>query len=113
MRLGDWSLDSTSFFTYVANMNVRGTLRSTLASFGPDDVTRTVAQITSTHNQWEVEMVSSLRARVLGIEPSLDPADVTDFDENAVARFCSMVVECVQQQRHWKMHATPDDIGKV
>lgn len=100
MRLGDWKLKSTSFFTYITNMNARGTLRSTLRSYGQDDVTQTVAQIMAMHNQWTVQVVSSLRARVMGIQEPLDAAGVTAFDKAAAAKLCTMFIDCILQLRH-------------
>lgn len=109
MRLGDWNVKSTSFFTYVTNMNARGTLRSTLRSYGQDDVTQTVSQIMAMHNQWAVEVVASLRARVLGSEPPLDAAGVTAFDNAAAAKLCSLFIACVLQLRHGRADGKPHD----
>lgn len=109
MRLGDWKPDSNSFFIYLTNMNARGTLRSTLRSHGQDDVTQTVAQIMATYNHWAVSVVSSLRARVLGLEPALDAAGVTAFDLAATTKLCTMFIECVLQLRHGRISAVPDE----
>lgn len=109
MRLGDWKLQSTSFFTYITNMNARGTLRSTLRSFGQDDVSQTVAQIMAMHNNWAVGVVASLRARVMGQQPPLDAAGVSNFDKQAAAKLCSMFIECVLQLRHGKKDPELDD----
>ncbi|KAK1869402.1 hypothetical protein I4F81_011879 [Pyropia yezoensis] len=108
MRLGDWKVDSTSFFIYLTNMNARGTLRSTLRSYGQDDVSQTVAQIMAAHNKWAVGVVASLRARVLGQEPPLDAAGVTAFDLAAAAKLCTIFIECVLQLRHGRADAVPD-----
>eukprot|EP00170_Pyropia_yezoensis_P001865 contig_7968_g1869 len=107
MRLGDWKVDSTSIFIYLTNMSARGTLRSTLRSYGQDDVSQTVAQITAAHNKWAVGVVASLRARVLGQEPPLDAAGVTAFDLAAAAKLCMIFIECVLQLRHGRADAVP------
>ncbi|KAK1869317.1 hypothetical protein I4F81_011795 [Pyropia yezoensis] len=108
MRLGDWKVDSTSFFIYLTNMNARGTLRSTLRSYGQNDVSQTVAQIMAAHNKWAVGVVASLRARVLGQEAPLDAAGVTAFDLGAAAKLCTIFIECVLLLRYGRADAVPD-----
>lgn len=108
MRLGDWKVNSTSFFIYLTNMNARGTLRSTLRSYGQDDVSQTVAQVMAAHNQWAVGVVASLRARVLGQEPPLDAAAATKFDLEAASKLCTIFLEVVLQLRHGRKEAVPD-----
>lgn len=108
MRLGDWKVNSTSFFIYLTNMNARGTLRSTLRSYGQDDVTQTVAQVMAAHNNWAVGVVASLRARVTGQAPPLDAAGVTAFDREAAAKLCTIFIECILQLRYGRREAVPD-----
>lgn len=111
MRLGDWNVESTSFFTYITYMNARGTLRATLRSFGQDDVSQTVAQVLATHSKWAADVVPSLRARVMGQQPPLDNAGVSAFDKEAAARLSSMFVETVLQLRHGRKDAEVDVQG--
>lgn len=109
MRLGDWKVQSISFFTYITSMNAHGTLRSTLRSFGQDDVTHTVTEIMATNNNWAVGVLASLRARMMGHEPPLDSAGVTEFDQQAVSKLCSVFIECVLQLQHGEKDADEDD----
>jgi len=107
MRLGDWRPDSDSFLVYMTNMNARGTLRSTLRSYGQDDVTQVVAQVTATYNKWTLGVVRNLCDRVLGKEQPMSLSEVTAFDEAASRELCAMFIKCVLQLRHGREDEEP------
>lgn len=111
MRLGDWKPDSSSFFVYLTNMNARGTLRSTLRSYAKDDVTQMVAQIMAMHNSWTLDVVRSLRERMTGKAAPMDAAAVVAFDNQAAAKLCWVMIECVLQLRHGRNEAIREADG--
>ena len=74
MRLGGWTVTSSSILSYLTAMNGRGTLRSTLRSFRRDEVTQIVAQLASTYSRWTVGVVKGVVQRAMGETGEVDHA---------------------------------------
>ena len=74
IRLGGWSVTSTSIIKYLSKMHARGTQRSTLRSFRADAVTQIIAQLTFTYSRWTVGVVWVVAQRALGEIGVVDPA---------------------------------------
>jgi len=52
MRLGGWTRRSDSFLFYVTNASVRGTLSTTLRSYGKDEMTQTAHAAIDAQRVW-------------------------------------------------------------
>ena len=113
MRLGGWSVTSTSIIKYLSNMNARGTLRSTLRSFQAGEVTQIVAQLTSTYSRWTVGVVRDVVQRALGEGGVIDRAACAAIEQENVKTLCTVLCECVLALRHGKEQAAESDEEKA
>ncbi|OSX69501.1 hypothetical protein BU14_1454s0001 [Porphyra umbilicalis] len=113
MRLGGWTVTSTSVIKYLSNMNARGTLRSSLRSFRADEVTQIVAQLTSTYSRWTVGVVREVVQRALGEGGVVDRAACASIEQDSVKILCTLLCECVLALRHGKEGAAESDDDKA
>jgi len=113
MRLGGWTVTSTSVIKYLSNMNARGTLRSSLRSFRADEVTQIVAQLTSTYSRWTVGVVREVVQRALGEGGVVGRAACASIEQDSVKVLCTLLCECVLALRHGKEGAAESDDDKA
>jgi len=111
MRLGGWSTTSGSFFRYIASMNSRGTLRSTLRSFRQDEITQVVAQVMATYGKWTSGVVRDVCRRAIGEDGEVSQDAVVEIENDHVKKLCSMVCQCVLTLRFGTedAHSSDDD----
>jgi len=109
MRLGGWSSASGSFFRYVAAMNSRGTLRSTLRSFRQDDITQVVAQVSTSYGRWTSGVVREVCRRAIGDDGVIDHDAIAAIEKAHVQKLCSLLCECVLTLRFGTMDAHASD----
>jgi len=57
MRLGGWTRRSDSFLFYVTNASVRGTLSTTLRSYGQDEITQAAHAAIDAQRSWVTRLV--------------------------------------------------------
>jgi len=102
MRLGGWTVTSSSILSYVTAMNCRGTLRSTLRSFSHNEVTQVVAQLSLTYSRWTVAVVRDVVQRALTLDGEVDHAALVDIEGKNVKVLCTLLTECVLALRSGK-----------
>ena len=109
MRLGGWSSISGSFFRYVASMNSRCTVRSTLRSYRQDEVTQVVAQVTASYGRWTSGVVREVCRRAIGEDGVIDHEAIVAIEMKHVRKLCSLVCECVLTLRFGTVAAYASD----
>jgi len=102
MRLGGWTVTSSSILSYLTAMNSRGTLRSTLRSFRQNEVTQIVAQLSSAYSRWTVGVVRDVVQRALGETGEVDHAAIVAIEAQNVKVLCTLMTECVLALRNGK-----------
>ena len=112
MRLGGWSASSGSFFRYVAAMNTRGTLRSTLRSFRQDEITQVVSQVTASFGMWTSGVVRDVCLRAIGGDGVIDHDAIAAIESDHVKKLCSLLCQCVLTLRFGTVAAYTSDEEK-
>jgi len=88
MRLGRWSTTSGSFFRYIASMNSRGRLRSTLRSFRQVEITQVVPQVMATYGKWTSGVVRDVRRRSIGEDGEVIQDAIVEIESDHVEKLC-------------------------
>ena len=102
MRLGGWTVTSSSILSYLTAMNCRGTLRSTLRSFSHNEVTRVVAQLSLTYSRCTVAVVRDVVQPALTLDRELDHATLVVIEGKNGKVLCTLLTACVLALRSGK-----------
>jgi len=84
MRLGGWTVTSSSILSYLTAMNSRKTSRTTLRSFSQNEVTHVVAKLSSTYSQWTVGLVRDVVQGTLTQDGAVEHATAVAIEQDIV-----------------------------